>query len=199
MLNDIYTPAYTMFYETFCEDYDTFRSKFVEYMKSKGSALNLNVLGDSTQCANLDDIIYAKFYMWEVFTKDAEVFQQAMYSVFDKWCRYYDEMLNAYLTQINAMDGDKRTLEYTPRAEYENKLYDLPRSEASIDRPTTRSRNGGVEGKDTTEETKVNAVEQKAKWLMLIRNLWDEFAEKFKSCFIELFDYNVKEGYGYGR
>lgn len=199
MLSDAYEPANTIFYETFCEEHPTFREDFVQYMKSKGSSLSLNVLGDASKCADLEDIIYAKFYMWEIWTKDKDSFLKSLHTTFDKWCRYYDEMLDAYFTQINALEGDKRKLEYTPRAEYENKLYDLPRSEANIDRPTTRARNGGVEGKDTTEETKVNAVEQKAKWLMLIRNLWDEFAEKFKPCFIELFDFNVKEGYGYGR
>lgn len=198
MLSDAYTPAYTMFYETFCEEHDTFRADFVRYMKTKGSSLNLDIMGAQENCETLEDVIYAKFYMWEIWTTHNDSFFKSLMTTFDKWCRYYDEMLGAYLTQINAMDGDKRTQAYTPRAEYENKLYDLPRSESNIDRPTTRARNGGVSGTDTTIETKVNAVEQKAKWLMLIQNIWDEFAEKFRPCFIELFDYEVKEDYEYG-
>ena len=155
---------------------------------------------DSTRIEKLMSMIDAKFYNWEVYTLDEVMFKQSMTAIFKKHKDYYAEMLDTYETEINFLDGDKVTTEYendgdsTPRAVYESTTYDLPRSSSTIDRPTTKSRNGGVDGKDSThnEGTSTrkggNVIDLKKKYLALIRNLYEEFAEKFRPCFIELFD-----------
>lgn len=187
MLKDVYEPAYTKFYETFCDDNSNFRDDFKSAMVDSGG------VWDADHRDMLDSVIYNKFYMYEVFVDNYTVFLNAMVSIFKIHAQYYSDLLEAYEAQINVMDGKKVTTTYTPRSKYESRTYDLPRSESSIDRPSSKATNGGIDGTDTTVTTDVNALEQKKRYMALARNVYDEFASKFVSCFIEMFDYKMKE------
>ena len=153
---------------------------------------------DSDRTQALKDMVVAKFYNWEISGETIPEFKLFIKYKFEQYKDYYEEMLDAYETQINFLDGDKRTTEYeddsvlTPRAQYESVNYDLPRSDTSINRPTSKSTNGGVSGTDTTHAEGArttkggNVIELKKNYLNMIRNLYEEFASKFKPCFIEL-------------
>lgn len=112
-------------------------------------------------------------------------------------------------------DDNTRTL--TPRAVYTTTStpgvvsttedYDLPRSTATESRPASKSvttpmgndvtTSGGTDGTDTVvddgEKTEtgsrshVNLVEQRDKFLKAVRNLYMEFADKFKPCFMDMY------------
>lgn len=187
MLKDIYEPAYTKFYETFCDDNTTFRSVLRSSMNGYAP------IWDTTHVTKLEEEIYSKFYMYEVFVDDVSCMHNAIINIFKSYAQYYNDLLTAYETQIDALEGKKVSITYTPRSKYESKTYDLPRSESTIDRPSSKATNGGIDGTDTTVTTDVNALEQKKRYIGLARNVYDEFASKFVSCFIEMFDYRPKE------
>ena len=95
----------------------------------------------------------------------------------------------------------------TPGVTSTTEDYDLPRSTSTENRPSSKSvvtptgydtvTSGGVEGEDTVVDdgtrtkqgtrSHVNLVEQREKFLKAIRNLYSEFADKFKPCFLDMF------------
>lgn len=85
--------------------------------------------------------------------------------------------------------------------------YDLPRSTSSENRPSSKTVTtpsgqdvtiaGSISGEDTIEDDgtrtekgkrgRVNLVEQREKYLKAVRNLYMDFAEKFKPCFLDMY------------
>ena len=193
-------PAYTQFYGLFEQEHNISVNLISAWLTASGVWISSN-------CRKLTDMILEKFRLWEVFTLDESLFFVAMNDIFKRYKDYYGELITAYQTEINFLDGDKVTTNYendnvlTPRAQYETVNYDLPRSQSNIDRPTTKMSNGGVSGTDTTHyegETVRkggNVIELKKKYMDLLRNVFDEFAEKFRPNFIELFDGLIGEEY----
>ena len=101
----------------------------------------------------------------------------------------------------------KRETTVTPQNDATSDEYDLPRSASAENRPSGRtiSRDSTVktesqvtEGTDEVHDVKektntgnrklVNLVEQRKKYLDSVRNLYLEFADRFKPCFIQIFN-----------
>ena len=96
----------------------------------------------------------------------------------------------------------------TPGAVHTTEDYDLPRSATTENRPSSKSVStpsgndtrvvgpDATSDKDVTEDTgskgfdrtvkSGNPIEQKEKMLKMIRNLYSEFADRFKVCFLDL-------------
>lgn len=176
----------------------------------------------------LKDMIYSKFFNYEIAGETIPEQKLFMTMKFNEYKDYYAEKLNAYEQQINWLDGvissDSETITedksktFTPRSEYEsvdtprvittNEDYDLPRSTVSENRPSSKSvstptgtntkTTKGISGDDKTDESNDitrstdrksgNPIEQKEKYLKLLRSVYSEFADKFKVCFITLFN-----------
>lgn len=196
-------PAYTEFFQTWCEElppegeeYDAYE-KFYSAVADVWSKPNWN----ATRLRKLTNMILDKFYNWEVWTTSNDFFT-SMTKIFNAYGEYYGEMLIAYETEINFLDGNKvtstvnDTVTSTPRVLRENVTYDLPRSDSSVDRPTTKSTSEGKSGTDTTERyggTTVkggDVIDLKRRYLDLIRSIYEEFALKFRVNFIEQFDWS---------
>lgn len=155
----------------------------------------------------LKDMIIAKFYNWEISGETLQEFKLFMYYKFQQYKDYYAEKLNAYETEIDFLDGDKRITEEatsasntetsTPRAKRQTETYDLPRTDSTINRPSDRTISGGIEGDDTVENEGEGSLERttkggnvirlKKEYLDLLQSVYDQFADKFKPCFIDLF------------
>lgn len=149
--------------------------------------------------------IVNRYYNWEIWTKDFNAFNETLKRKFQQYKDYFMDLLIAYEQYIAFDDSNKvqrthdETSVSTPRAKYENVNYDLPRSSSSVDRPTTKSTNGGVEGTDSVRNAGDVVIKGgdnlsfKKKRMELCRNIYDEFASKFESCFIGQFDYTEEE------
>ena len=113
-------------------------------------------------------------------------------------------------TRVYTPRAEYRTEEtFEPSVTTTTTNYDLPRSASTENHPTTKSTTspsgsnvsttytGGTSGTDTTadsdtgslsrESSRVNLVEQKRKMLDLLRNVYKEFADKFRACFLDLY------------
>lgn len=190
-------PAYTKF----------FKDAYVEWrIANETYYFTTEPFWLANRFTKLRDMILDKFRLWEVFVDDKDIFLSEMEAIFARYKDYYEEKITAYETEINFLDGTKTESTYgststnTPRTKYQTEDYDLPRSEASINRPTSKTINGAIEGSDTintgssTTSKGGDVIDLKRRYLDLIRSLYDEFSEKFKPLFIELFDYTmVKE------
>lgn len=100
-------------------------------------------------------------------------------------------------------DSGKSQGEYEERLITEDKHYDLPRMSASENRPSSLDRHEPVDGKNITSndwqnggtvkktvETLIkggkSVIDLKREYQKLIKNLYEEFANKFEPCFIRL-------------
>ena len=156
----------------------------------------------------LRDMIMAKFFNWEISGETLQEEALFLEMKFNEYKDYYLELLEAYETEIDnwlagtvvSEEGEassESSKDFTPRAEYTNEDYDLPRSTTSENRPSAKHTSKGTGGKDTTEDessgshsltrTTGDPIEQKAKYMKLLRSVYSEFADKFKPCFIDLF------------
>lgn len=175
----------------------------------------------------LRDMIYSKFYNYEIAGETLPEQRLFMKTKFDAYKDYFLEYINAYETEITWLDGiissetgsnsGTKNKTFTPRASYTTTTtpgvvtttdeYDLPRSEATNNRPSSRvvstpsgsntSTTTGIGGNDITLDTDSsshsitkksgNPIEQKASYMQLLRSVYSEFADKFKACFITLY------------
>lgn len=176
----------------------------------------------------LKEMIYAKFFNYEISGETLPEQKVFMTAKFNEYKDYYAEMLNAYEREISWLDGiissetssetSGNTKTFTPRAKYKTtdtpgvvnttEDYDLPRSTSSENRPSSKrvstpsgtsiSTTEGLEGNDQTIDSGTgsktvsrkigNPIEQKREYLKLIRSVYSEFADKFKPCFLTLFN-----------
>ena len=187
-----------------------------------------NIVWDTPEhTQKLKEMLYAKYFNWEIAGETIQEFQLFMETKFNQYADYYAELLNAYDEAFDWKDGDVETDNYgvskgntrvfTPRTKYQEEVtpevvtttenYDLPRSSASENRPSskavstptgsTTTTTEGLEGEDTTTDAgneshtgsrkRVNLVEQRRLYIENIRNVYAEFAEKFAVCFCNLF------------
>ena len=236
-----------------------------------------NIVWDTIEHTDkLKEMLYAKYAIYEISGETIQEQQLFMETKFNQYKDYYAEMLAAYETEINWLDGEittasnseeysesgtetsggtetlthgkaiteggtdtrdltreiseTTTVNRTESVTTEN--YDLPRSQPSENRPSSKSivtpdgeDNTTVvtpgEGTDTStltyghtftnsgtdtnsksnelergksgESTKSSSVKvadlinQKERFLKLIRNLYSEFADKFKPCFLDMY------------
>lgn len=174
------------------------------------------------------DMIYSKFFNYEISGETLNEQRLFMEAKFNEYKDYYAEMLAAYESEIQWLDGvistevssdtTSNTKVFTPRSGYtttetpavtnETSTFDLPRSTASENRPSSKtvstptgtntSTTVGTSGEDTTSDSgnasknitrkSGNPIEQKKEYLKLIRSVYSEFADKFKPCFLTLFN-----------
>lgn len=204
---------------------------FMDVIKLAPDTLENIQMSTPSRTSALVSMLHATYDNREISAETIPEFKLFIEMKFNQHKAYYEEVLDIYEASINWADGEKvvlndvtggsKTVEYTPRAKYTttdtfvplesstNTHYDLPRSDTSENRPSTKDvteRGGsntntrvsvGTEGKDTTAEgttgslsrtsTRVNAVEQKKKALSLLRNVYLEFAEKFGACFLDIY------------
>lgn len=194
MANYQMTAKYTQFFKDYIEVLNSgndIYEDFYNYVYEDLVTGNWN----STMVRSLTDMIVSKYMYYEVFTEYATDFMRIFYSIFNRYKDYYSELIIAYQTEINFLDGNSITRTFTPRAEYESSNYDLPRSSSDIDRPTSKSTNAGVDGVDTTVVKGGDVIDLKRRYMDLLRNVYDEFASKFQPLFIELFDWTFEEVY----
>lgn len=182
--------------------------------------------GEHTE--KLKDMIYAKFFNYEISGETLPEQKLFMTAKFNEYKDYYAELLQAYEAEIEWLDGiitsesasnsNNVTKTFTPRVKYKteetpevvstNDTFDLPRSASSENRPSERrvstptgkntTTTEGVSGTDTTTDIGTgghtitrksgNPIEQKKEYLKLIRSVYSEFADKFKPCFLTMFN-----------
>lgn len=210
MLSNL-TPAYTQFFENFIEenygDYEPGTSiSYILYNHFQTAWEDNEFWSPETQhLQRLCDLIVDRFYMLEVWSLNVDNFDKSMTRIFDKHKDYYAELIGAYETEINFLDGNKVTRDHdntsttTPRATYKTENYDLPRSDQTTNRPSSKTISGGQDGTDSVRDQGQvivkggDVIELKRRYMNLLRNVYDEFAQKFESCFIGLCDYVMEE------
>lgn len=150
-----------------------------------------------------------KYSYWEICEEVFSTFLLILRNKILAYSDYYVELLNAYNTQIDFLDGKKTlttrggstntTGSATNTNEGTNKRYELPnktinegRGNLSNETDTNNEDTSSTEVEELYDETittkgDVDVVDAKRRYLDLIRNLYSEWAEKCEPCFLGIF------------
>lgn len=173
--------------------------------------LNDMALDTEEHTKRFQDMLKAKYYNYEIAGETYGEFLEMLNSRFAQYKDYYIEFINAYETKINMLDGRKTTRSVTESRTRKangsndgrnttNETYtDLPRSTPSQERPTNKTETSTQphseytdnSSDEVTREASITGldpqVELKKKYLDLIKNVYREFTEAMKPCFLTIF------------
>lgn len=141
--------------------------------------LNFMILDTSAHTQEFIQMFIAYWDIYEICAETVESFKIILANTFAVHKNKYIELINAYETKINMLDGVVITeIDNDTRVNYE-----LPRSATNkIDVPNSKNTN------DKTRTTKGgNVIELKKEYLKQIRNIYAEFANEFSDCFLHIF------------
>ena len=155
--------------------------------------------GDTSRNTKFNKIFKARYNTKSIAGETIELFKIYINDTFNQYVDYYNELLDIYETQLNYQDGIKTTRIHRDSGDSqdnvnsssENRVIDLPNASTEGEYDTEKTKNTTSSGlhneySKTISETLtggVNVVDQRKKTLEYIRNLYLEFADKFKDCF----------------
>lgn len=155
--------------------------------------------GNEARTEKFKKIFKARYNTKSIAGETIELFKIYIDDTFSQYVDYYNELLDIYEEELNYNDGIKVTRTHidtgdsqdTNNSSSENRIIDLPNSSTTGEYDTQKTKNETNAGlhneySKNIEETVtggVNVVEQRKKALEFIRNIYLEFADKFKDCF----------------
>jgi hypothetical protein len=184
---------------------------FADVLREYPDILDPLSLDTTAHTDKFKEVLIGKFKLYEIGLETPHLFQEALVNKLAVKKDYYLELIHAYETQVNMLDGlvSTTTTEHdgsgsnsnvvTPRTKTESIHYELPRSATADNYPSSKDTSEVVSGTDSSEgsysdeftnesTTKTgNAIDQKVKYMKMLRNVWEEFANEFKSCFLDLY------------
>lgn len=163
----------------------------------------------------LSKLVEAKFRYYEICDEDEDVFFQVMSDTFYLHVQYYTELLENYQKEYDYATGNKRIVSRddngsathaknvsgTSNTRTDN--YSLPNrvidpndekgyiTDAEITKNSNDVNDTGASSSETHSDiTTIYAdefLDLKRKYLSQIRNVYSEFADKFKDCFLHIY------------
>lgn len=150
---------------------------YAKYTMTYQQACDLDVtlpevlsFGDETKDKLIRDMVMDMYWNWEIAGETIGEFRHMLEHTFGSFKDYYSELIDAYQTKINMLDGRKTVTEVTSKGtnastihnEFENKtvndggsnstsnMYDLPRSASSENRPSGKTVNDSTNNNTNT-------------------------------------------------
>lgn len=151
---------------------------------TSGNAIRDVLDGDTEESSEIDEVdtdrlgamLIARYGEWKMYTSDNAEFEEALLRYYRRYKHYYNELLTAYNTTINMLDGRKTVIAYdttnnrqdsgTDKSNgtiqnsvdgtEETNNYDLPRQTSTENRPSSRTIDISKQG--SSSET-TNSVE----------------------------------------
>ena len=171
---------------------------------------DLNDILGSEVSSKLVSMLRAKYDYHEICDEDDAIFFQLLVNKIITYKDYYLELLEAYATEIDFLDGRKSTVsrsgsgsgssESSNEGSTTSKDYLLPnkdinggkgnlsqQNEGSSDNSGSSSSSNEYE-ESVTMVGDVDVVDAKRRYLNLIRNIYSEWADKLYDCFIGLYE-----------
>lgn len=123
--------------------------------------------GDDERADKFIKVFTGMYNIYEIGAETVEEFKVFLQSVYDENIDFYIELLNAYETRIEMLDGAKSM-----------------RETEVIDLPSKQTTNEYVSSKERVKFTgAVNVIELKRQYMDIIKNIYKDFATDFKTCF----------------
>ena len=199
--------------------YAKFTMTYQEALSIDPTILNGIDLDTKEHSDKLKAMITDRYWNWEIGGETLGEFKAMLSHRFRTIRDYYIELIQAYETKINMLDGKKTSviidenttskdtssgnLSHTGTNSGDGKNYDLPRSNAAENRPSSRNESSlttnttdtssgttdkqGSRDKTVTTTGGENVIDLKREYLKLLRNVWLELVNELSPCFLDLF------------
>lgn len=195
-----------MLYEDL-EFYTRFTITLHDALLKEPTLLDNLTLSTTERTDKFKNFFIAKWFNYEISGETIPMFKALIENRFNTLKDYYEELITAYEIKIDMLDGKMVTItrDDTKNDTFnrnvnlngENKIYDLPRTSVTENKPTQKSDivNSNVEDSTTNKTLKqtiskkggVNVIDLKRDYMKLIRNVYIDFVTNFDTCFIDLY------------
>lgn len=156
-------------------------------------------LSTAERTEKFKNMFIAKWDVYEINTETVKMFKLILINKFNTLKDYYEELISAYETKINMLDG-KLTSITREDTEDNNQIYsgeslnyDLPRTNSAENKPSSKSNNSGNTNDNKrfnqtiTTKGEENVISLKTQYMKMLRNIYYEFVNDFETCFMQLF------------
>ena len=170
-----------------------------DLLQEEPTFLDFMELDTNEHTEKFKKIFIAKWSMYEIGGETSQQFKIFLKQDFDLHKDYYIEKINMYEKDFNLADGVISTISSsnantkTGSVSNNETQYGLPNKETSNRYPTSKSDSNNTRNlleNDTFSQTikgQLPTYEIKERALATIRNIYEEFAERFKDCFVLLY------------
>lgn len=157
------------------------------------------VMSTADRTKKLKEMFINRWEIYEIGLETINLFKLCINNKFNTIVGFYEELLDAYETKINMLDGKKFSITTTrnkainTNGNNENLNYDLPRTVQAESKPSSKSssnsaNNSNEDSTETITQTgNENVIELKKEYMKIIKNIYLDFAEDFKTCFLDLY------------
>ena len=166
--------------------------------------INASTFGKQVYADDLIECLKANYNFYEIGGETEDTFKAYFEDSFNKWRKYYIEMLDAYTKEWDYTKGTKRKVTNTSQGTSNRNgndnstFYDLPHKELAVNEfkkypdnitENTNTSNGTYNNSNVSESDDSRLyLDQKAQYMNMIRNISNEFCTRFKECFIMLYN-----------
>lgn len=172
---------------------------FLDFLEDNPTFLDYFQLDTQEHTNKFKTMLAAKWGIYEIGGETVPLFEIYIHNKFNVIKDYYIELINAYETKIEMLDGNKEVIIETydktdsGSGNSNNTFIALPNKREATEYPTNKDKNE-TEYEDTTTTTRnitrtgrINVIELKRDYMKLLRNVYEEFVDKFKECFIMIY------------
>ena len=190
-------------------------TKLLNHLTPEGKQEISTVLANFGESHSLEDHFYARYRYYEICDINEEVFIQCVKDTFEEYIDYFEQLYTAYAKNISLDNITKKITERDDESHTSeenegsgssqtvSREYDLPNkviSQESEDGYLTGKDKGDVSsssetsisrdntyGSDITSTDNREFIRLKNQYLAHIRDLYEEFVEKFSDCFLHIY------------
>lgn len=156
--------------------------KFRDFIQLFPTCLDKLTMATDEQTAEFKKVFTAYFNDYEIGGETPRMFEDDLLDCYNMNIKYYQEYINIYEDKINYLDGYISTIEETNHGQ--NKDYDLPHKQVSSEEGYLSKMSKNDNSSTYTKKGGVNVVDQKFNYLKKLKNVYKEFVEQFKCCFL---------------
>ena len=150
------------------------------------------VMSTADRTSKLKEMFISRWDIYEIGLETINLFKLCINNKFNT-------LVDAYETKINMLDGKKFSITTTRNktintdGNNESLNYDLPRTVQAESKPSSKSssnsaNNSNEDSTETITQTgNENVIELKKEYMKIIKNIYLDFAEDFKTCFLDLY------------
>lgn len=190
--------------------YARYTMQLCDALREDPTLLDGFTFNDPTLDAPFKAVFTAYFYSYEIGGETIEEFKDFITNKFKVNKGYYEELMEAYKTKINMLDGrveeisrefdQNQTNSGSDSNTQSDMHYDLPRTAQAGDKPSTKDtgNQSTTYGKKVNIKTNVdkvttkggiNVIDLKKGYMDMLRDIQQEFCRKeFMVCFITMYN-----------
>ena len=166
----------------------TYTETFLEFQENNPGLLERELeLSSDTRTNGFIEVLTGRYNAYEIACDNEDLFLQYLKDTFKEHRAYYEELLDTYDKKYDIDDLNQRIVEAEIEPNLEEHHIDLPRSDTTQEKPTSKDISTGSSESTTTTTDKMVLIDLKNRYMRQIRNVYNEFASRFDDCFLHIY------------